>query len=314
MKLKLESVADLLKKNHHFVITAHLNPDGDAVGSVLGLAHLLTGMGKKVTCLIDDDIPDNFQIMPGCETINKPLQPIDNVDLLIILDSSDLERIGKVKDVVNAPILNIDHHISNNEFADYLYLDHKKAATGEIIFELLKQMNITLTQEIAICLYVAIATDCGFFRYANTSENTMNIGAELIHAGVKPNLVSEELEKKPLQSLKTLAKVLQSLELFADGKIGCITINEELLACCDSTEGFIDFARTVEGVDVAVMVKYVDHATCRISMRSKTVDVSKIALNFNGGGHVRAAGCTLNYSLDEAKKIILQTIKDVIGA
>lgn len=312
MKLKLESVADLLKKYHHFVITAHVNPDGDAIGSVLALTHFLNGMGKKVTCLIDDDIPENFKIMPGYEQIIKPVQAITNVDLLIILDSSDLERIGRVKEVVAAPILNIDHHISNNEFADYLYLDHKKAATGEIIFELLASMHATFTKEIATCLYVAIATDCGFFRYANTTENTMKIGAELIGFGVKPNLISEALEKKPLASLKTLGSVLQSLEIFANGKIGCITITEQILNSCDSTEGFIDFARIVDGVDVAVMVKYVDVASCRISMRSKTVDVSTIAIQFNGGGHIRAAGCTLNYPLEESKKIILKAIESSI--
>lgn len=313
MKLKLESVAALLKKHHHFVLTAHLNPDGDAIGSMLALSHMLTGMGKRVTCLLDDGVPDNFRIMSGCEKISRPAQKITDADLWIVLDSSNLERTGRVREFVSAPILNIDHHISNEEFADYLYLDPEKAATGEIIFSLLKVLNLTLSPEIALCLYVAIATDCGFFRYANTSEDTMYIGGELIRAGVKPHLVSEAMEKKPLQSLKILGKILESMELFADGKISCIVITEEILAGCDSTEGFIDFARTVEGADVAVMVKYADAASSRISMRSKTVDVSKIAVRFGGGGHIRAAGCTLNLSLAEAKKTILHAIESAIG-
>lgn len=313
INLQLEEVANLIKKYRHIVLTAHINPDGDAVGSLLALMHCLTDLHKKVTCLIDDDLPSNFKLMPGWEKISRPHHVIDDADLLIILDSSDLERIGRVKDIVQAPILNIDHHISNNGFADYLYLDEKSAATGEIIYQLIPFMKTKLTKAMAICLYTAIATDCGFFRYANTTEKTMNIGAELIRCGVQPNHISEELEKRPLSSLKILAKVLDSLEIFANGKIACITVTPEILAQCDSTEGFIDFARIVEGVDMAIMVKYADESACRISMRSKNTDVSTIAVGFGGGGHIRAAGCTLKYPLEKAKTIILNAAIAAMG-
>lgn len=309
MKMELEDVAKLLTEYNHFVITAHVNPDGDAVGSLLALMHGLKALNKQVTCLIDDEIPRNFEIMPGYEMIARPQEAIVNADLLIILDCSDLERIGKTSEVVNAPILNIDHHISNNGFADYLHLDANSAATGEIIFRLLKQLKVEITKSMAICLYTAIATDCGFFRYANTSAETMQIGAELLACGVKPNIISENLEKKSLTALQTLGKVLDSLELFAQGHISCITITSEIVEECDSTEGFIDFARIVEGVDVAIMVKYIDEKTCRISMRSKQTDVSKVALQFSGGGHVRAAGCTLNLPLAEAKQTIIAAVQ-----
>lgn len=307
MKITLDHAAKLLMEHHHFAITTHINPDGDAVGSLLALSTALTRLGKKVTCLIDDNIPHNLEYMPGHHTIGKPEKKLHHVDLLIILDASDFERIGRVRGVVDAPVLNIDHHISNNDFADYVYLDANRAATGEILYQLFKAMNIEIDRTIAVCLYTAIATDCGFFRFSNTTPFTMRCAAELIECGVQPNLVSEETEKKPLSTIQTLSKVLDSLEVFHDGKISCITITSEILELCDSTEGFIDFARIIDGVDLAVMVKYQEEQICRVSMRSKGLDVSVIAGKFGGGGHKRAAGCTVNKSLSETKALIVET-------
>jgi phosphoesterase RecJ-like protein len=313
MKITLEQIAELLKKHSKFVVTAHVNPDGDALGSVLALSNYLISIGKNVTCLIDDDIPSNFSFLNNIKMITSPVENKINADLLIVLDSSDLERIGRVRQLTSAPVLNIDHHISNNEFADYLYLDSNVAATGEIIFQLFKLMDAQITVAIAEYLYTAIATDSGFFKYSNTSESTMKIAAELIHYGVKPNLISEELEKKPLSSIRALPKVLETLELFANNRIACISITQNILELCDSTEGFIDFPRVIDGVELAIMIKYVDDSTCRISMRSKTIDVSKIATSFGGGGHKKAAGCTIHQSLLDSKKTIVDAASRLMG-
>jgi len=313
MKITLEQIAELLKKHNNFVVTAHVNPDGDALGSVLALSNYLISIGKNVTCLIDDDIPSNFSFLNNIEMITLPTENKIDADLLIILDSSDLERIGRVRQLTSAPILNIDHHISNNEFADFLYLDSNVAATGEIIFQLLKLMEAQITVAIAEYLYTAIATDSGFFKYSNTSESTMKIAAELIHYGVKPNLISEELEKKPLSSIRALPKALETLELFANNRIACISIPQNILELCDSTEGFIDFPRVIDGVELAIMIKYVDDSTCRISMRSKTIDISKIATSFGGGGHKKAAGCTIHQSLLNSKKTIVDAASSLMG-
>lgn len=312
MKIELRDAADLLKKYRRFVITAHVNPDGDAVGSVLALSHILIGMGKETVCLIDDEVPQSFQFMPGYETIARPDQKVENADLLIILDASDLKRIGKVKDVVDAPILNIDHHMSNDDFADYMYLDSDRAATGEIIYQLIELMRAEMNRSVAICLYTAIATDCGFFRFANTTSFTMQCAAKCIDYGARPNLVSEELEKKSLAAIRSLSSVLNSIEIFCEGRISCITITTAMLDGCESTEGFIDFARVIRGVDLAVMVKYRDESSCRVSMRSKSIDVSAIAAKFGGGGHMRAAGCTICEPIPEAKRLILTAAQEAV--
>lgn len=313
MQIHLEDVAVLLNKYTNFVITAHVNPDGDAIGSVLALYHGLIGIGKKVTCLIDDDLPDNFRFLTGHEKIERPTKEILGADLLIVLDASDFERVGHVRNVVDAPVLNIDHHVSNNNFADFLYLDSQRAATGEIIFQLFNLMKIKFDKAIATSLYMAIATDCGFFRYANTTVFTMQYAAELMGYGAKPNLISEELEKKPLATIKALSKVLDSLEVFNKGRISCLCITPETVASCGSTEGFIDFARIVDGVELAILIKYVDDACCRVSMRSKSIDVSAIAVAFGGGGHKRAAGCTIYQSIAETKQLIITSAQKVMG-
>jgi len=308
MKIDLKQAADVITKCKNFVITSHVNPDGDALGSVLGLAHYLKAIGKNVTCLIDDDLPANFNILPGYELLSKPGQIIEKIDLLIVLDTG-IDRIGQIKELTNAPILNIDHHISNNSTVDYLYVDPDRAATGEIIFQLLKLMKAVFDKNIATCLYTAIATDCGFFRYANTTALTMRIGAELLDFDVKPNLISEAIEKKPLATVRGIALALNTLEIFKTGEIALLAITQDILNQCKSTEGFIDLARIIEGVDVAVMVKYVDENTCRISMRSKATNVSLIAETFGGGGHIRAAGCTIQTSVESAKQTIVAAIE-----
>lgn len=314
MNFSLKQVADLLQNMSTIILTAHVHPDGDCLGSMLALNEYLASRGKSVKMILDDEVPALYKFLPGHETIGKPTTKVISADLLIVLDASDIERIGKVKEHVNAPILNIDHHISNTKFADYWYINSKSAATGEIIFELLNLLNAKITPAIATCLYTAIATDCGFFRYANTSVQTMRYAADLIEFGAKPNAISEHMETKPLESILTLAKVLETLELHHHGKIATITVSPDTLDTLDSTEGFINYPRIIEGVEIAIMFKVMNEGTIRISFRSKTVDVSKLALSFGGGGHARAAGCAIMGKIEDIKiKVLNSAIKQLAG-
>lgn len=309
MQITFIETVERLEQAENIVITAHVNPDGDAIGSSLAMRHYLVSVGKKVRLLLDDDIPADFSFLPGHDLFEKSQDVAIDADLLIVLDTS-IDRIGMVKECVNAPILNIDHHISNDAAADYLYLDADKAATGEIVFALLQQMQAKLTLEMAVCMYTAIATDCGFFRYSNTTAFTMEAGAELLRVGVKPNEISEALEKRPWLTIKGKAAALNTTEFSPDKKIALAIVTKEVLAECGSTGGLIDEIRVIDGVDVAVVVKYVEDEICRVSMRSKHTDVSAVALEFQGGGHVRAAGCTIKASLLEAKQLILTALKN----
>ena len=295
------------------VITAHVHPDGDAIGSSLGLCYALQALGKKVEVWIDDELPAMFSLLPGYSQIKQPENKV-KADLLVILDTA-ADRIGRVAELVQSDkVLNLDHHISNKAADEFLYVDPKRAATAEIVCQLFKEMHWSFSEEAAINLYAGIATDCGFFRYSNTSPLTMRLAAELLEAGVRPNVISEAFEQKSYALVQALGNAMRNIELFGDGKIAGLFLDLEQVSNIESTEGFIDLVRVIEGVDVAILLKCIEKDTCRVSMRSKHTDVSRIASGFGGGGHVRAAGCTLYMSYNDAKQAILTAVTAQVEA
>lgn len=315
MKTVTEKEAlSLLKENQSFVLTAHISPDGDSLGSMLALYEFLVRQGKQVVVALDDTIPDVFRMLP-CWDVIRTVDELGKLkpDLAIILDASSMDRIGRVSEIVDAPTLNIDHHVSNQGFTDYRLLDSEAAATGEIVYRLLAEAKTPITKDMATNLYTAIATDCGFFRYANTRPGTMRIAAELLTYGVEPNTIAEALEQISLDTMRLTARVLQTMEFFADGKVAVIVVTRDMLEHDESTDELINYPRKVEGVDVAVMLKQKDESTVKISMRSKGVDVSRIAMQFGGGGHARAAGCSIEGSIDEACQKLLAVIVPEVG-
>lgn len=304
----------LLKENQSFVLTAHISPDGDSLGSMLALYEFLVRQGKQVAVVLDDTIPDVFRMLP-CWDVIRTVDEAGNLtpDLLIILDSSSIDRIGRVAEIVQATTINIDHHVSNQGFTDYRLLDSEAAATGELIYRLLDEARAPITREMATNLYTAIATDCGFFRYANTRPSTMRIGADLLAYGVEPNTIAEALEQVSLDTMRLTARVLQTMAFFAEGKIALITVTRDMLEHDESTDELINYPRKVEGVEVAVMLKQKDEHLVKISMRSKQADVSRIAVHFGGGGHIRAAGCSIEGTIDEAWQQLLPVIEQEVG-
>lgn len=315
MNISLGEAANALSRAKKIVITAHVNPDGDAIGSSLGLRLVLLAMEKEVQVFIDDDIPAIFSILPGYEVIEKPgtAEGKENTkaDLLVILDASP-DRIGAVGEVVDAPVLNIDHHVTNGGEEIPSYVDPGRAATAEIIYELMKEMGQPVTRDIATCIFTGIATDTGFFRYSNTSPFTLRTAAALIEHGAQPHIVSEAMEQKSYDSVMGMAAAVQTTERFSGGRAVGIFLDLAATSSIENTEGAIDMVRTIEGVDVAVLLKCKEEKLCRVSMRSKGLDVAKIAASFGGGGHVRAAGCTLEMDFEAAKKAIMTAIDSAL--
>ena len=312
MQISLTETAAELKAHERIVITAHVNPDGDAIGSSLGLMHALKALGKEVQVFIDDDIPAAFSVLPGYELIGKPEEG-QNIpaDLLVAVDVS-LDRIGRVNEAVKAPTLNIDHHITNDGKADKLYLDGNAAATAEIIYQLIEELGASCSQEMAMCLYTGLAMDTGWFRFSNTTPNTMRVAAALLACGAQPHVISEALEQRPFAEVQSLAFALQKIELFADGKVAGICLDHASLQEHEAPEGLIGMVRVIEGVDIAFTLKEKEPGLCRVSLRSKGVDVTKIALKFGGGGHVRAAGCTIEKPCAEARIELVKAIMQVL--
>lgn len=304
-EVSLAGAAERIANASKIVLTTHIRPDGDALGSLLGLYHYLLAAGKKVSMLLDDDVPPMYRFLPGFEHISRP-DAGRRADLLIILDASDEDRIGGVKDMVKGPTLNIDHHVSNTGFADFSWVDSQAAATGEMILQLLLKNQADISPDIAACLYTAIATDSGFFRYANTTADTFRHAARLVEHGARPQEVSEHLEAKPLASVLALGKVLATLEMHAANRVACLTLTKDIMEeIKEYSEGLVNYPRNIEGVEVAIMFKEADDDNVRVSFRSRGVDVCKLAMSFGGGGHVRAAGCTVKGRIQGVKEQVL---------
>ena len=313
-ELSLLETGKLLEAAQKIVLCTHVSPDGDTLGSSLGLAMSLKRLGKEVIIYCDDLINKSFSFIPGIDMVQRP-EPGSKLaaDLLVVIDASSFDRIGIVAEVVEyKQLLNIDHHISNTRFADYLYLDAKAAATGEIMCELLQEMNWPVGHDIAECLYIAISTDCGSFRYANTTPKTMRAGAWLLEQGVQPNEISDKLDMKSRLTVEMLAKVLPSLTFDADGKIAYLTITNDLYNKDANTDSFVNYPRYIDGVEVAIMFKAVEPKVTRVSMRSSNVDVAQVALSFGGGGHIRAAGCTIYAPVEEAREQLLAKLRELV--
>ena len=230
---------------------------------------------------------------------------------MVVLDTS-LDRIGNVRKLTDAPILNIDHHVTNSGNDYDLYREHEAAATCEIILQLCHELKAELTKNVAVCLYTGIATDTGFFNYSNTKPATFRAAAELVEAGVEPNVISEQLEKRSYRDVKIMNAVLQTTKFYYGGKVAGMFVDRELYKEVDTTEGLIDLIRVIDGVDVAFLITEKERNVCRVSMRSKGVEVSSIAKRMGGGGHVRAAGCTLENNLDTSKRILVRKIGEYL--
>ncbi|HIU64475.1 MAG TPA: bifunctional oligoribonuclease/PAP phosphatase NrnA [Candidatus Avacidaminococcus intestinavium] len=311
-RITLENAAKRLLAADNIIITSHISPDGDAIGSTIALATGLKQLGKKITMVIDDDISSYYNFIPGVtEFVRAQPDTVLQGDLLVVTDASSLDRIGALKNQKNAgmPILNIDHHISNTHYADYLYLDDKAAATGEIIYALLNLLKVQFDHKIAVALYVAIVTDCGYFKYSNTTSNSLCIAAELLKYGVKSEEISDHLEMKSKAEIELLTKVLDTLTFYKSGKIATLMLSNENYDATLSTDSFVQFACYINGVEVAVLFKAVEKNITRVSMRSRSIDVSKVALLFDGGGHKKAAGCTINGDLQHAASQLLSEIQ-----
>jgi bifunctional oligoribonuclease and PAP phosphatase NrnA len=319
MKDKTELLA-LIRSTSSFLLTAHIFPDGDNIGSLVALRAGLLKLGKKVQIAIDDTVPSTYMFLEGSRYIMKPKDIEAGYEVIIVLDSSSIDRIGAVQGLVgpDMPMLNIDHHISNTGFGTIQHVDSQAAATAEIIYQLLLDLGVEFDREIATALYAGIATDCGFFKYANTSPRTMHIAADMIAFGALPNEISDAVETRSLTGLKLLARVLDRVEISDDSKIAWLYIDQELLGSVsaeqEDTEGFINYIRYIDGVEVAVLFREVPARGIKVSMRSRrNVDVSAIALRFGGGGHIRAAGCSFAGTLEEAKDKVLAAIHGALG-
>ena len=297
-----------------------MQPDGDNIGSSLALCLALQKLGKKAVFVMDDNIPELYRFLKGAREVEKSASFTElDFDLVIALDCGDIERLGKVAQLIGkTKLVNIDHHISNTKFGEINLVEENASATAEIIYKLMKFMGIFIDKDIADCIYTGIVTDTGMFQYSNTSEETHSIAAELIIAGVSPSdIFNKVYQNSPKEKVLLLREALKSLEFFNNDMVSCISITKaQVDSIADEdidTEGIVNLGRDIFGVEAAIFLKQKELNIIKVSLRSKSyVDVSVIAKDFGGGGHIRAAGCTINDSLESAQQQILLAIQKQI--
>lgn len=300
-------------------LACHVNPDGDALGSLLGLGLALEGRypEKRLTFLSHDGVPEIYQFLPGHERI-LCTPDASGYDLAIALDSGDLARVGEGVLPIFAESkkrMDIDHHVGDGAFGEVRLLDSRAAATAEIIFDLVHAFGIPITQDIATCLLTGVITDTGSFRFMNVTPNTLRTAANLIEAGASPAVIAERVfDNRPFAGTKLMGLALSTLSATADGRVTWARVAHEDFAATgatdEDTEGFIASVRAVRGTEVALLFREVAPGRVRISLRSiDGRDVSKIANQFGGGGHRMAAGCSFTGSLADAQTALLAAVQ-----
>ena len=316
----IEAICRVFREHDRFLIACHENPEGDAIGSELALALALRRMGKTATVLNADPVPENLAFLPGAGTVVAEADG-SRYQVAVVVDCGSPERTGRVgAELRKCPVMvNIDHHRTNGAHGDYCLVEPDAPATGILIHRVLRAMGTEIDRDVAVNIYVAILTDTGSFHYSNASPESFFVAGEMVRTGIDPWAVAEQVyETQSANRLRLLGRILDSLEVAAAGKVAAISTRKgdlaEFSATKDHLEGFINYPRSIVGVEVAVAFREEGDGECRVSFRSKgRVDVSAIASSFGGGGHRNAAGCTVRGELGEVKRRVFDALEAALA-
>jgi bifunctional oligoribonuclease and PAP phosphatase NrnA len=312
-------VAAAIRVRRRFVLTSHVRPDGDAIGSQLAMAFALRHLGKEVRLVNRDAPPPPMLAFPGVSDIEIASSVDDPGDAVIVMECGDLARTG-VAGLEPGYVINIDHHPGNTGYGALNWFDMSAAACGEMVFELVQELGVPLTTEIATHVYVAILTDTGSFHYSNITPRTFEICRQCMEAGVSPPQVARNIfDSNNLGRLKLFGAVLSRMQLDDSGRIATVFVDRRLARDCggtyEDTEGLINLPLTVKDIQAVVFFKEQGDRLWRVSMRSKgDIDVHAIAARFGGGGHRNASGCTAEGTFDELHLRFQREIAAAIGA
>ena len=314
-----EAIIELLRKAPNVALFSHISPDGDCTGSMLAIGLALEKMGKVVSFYNPNSVPSYLSFLPGSSRISKEL-PNPQPKILLFVDCTDLERVNMSRADISGDsiVLNLDHHISNLFFGDFNWVDAEASAVGEVALTLINKLGVEIDSDIATNLYTAIVTDSGCFQYSNTTSQTHRSAADLLDLGVDLSRIHNNIfNQKPLAQIKLLQCALEGLEIYGDGQLAMMTLNSEDFrksgAGLELSEGLVDHARSIIGVEVAVLLKEVGPQEIKGGLRSNLwLNVNEIAGLFGGGGHKRAAGCTLKIPMADAKQSIVTAIEEAL--
>jgi phosphoesterase RecJ-like protein len=315
MKARIKRV---IGEGRNFLVTTHIDPDGDAIGSAFAFAMAIEALGKDATVYLRDKVPYRYEFLPAPARVVRTV-PEGKYDAVFILDCGSLFRVGTGHDRIGAmgPVVNIDHHDTNDHFGTIDLVDPGASSTGEIIYRILKALGVKVSTEMAVNLYTAVFTDTGSLRYDNTSLEAFRICEEMVKAGVNPSRVAMMVyENHPKERFLLLGEVLCTLTTHDDG-VAMARVTAEMFERTGTnrefTDGFVEFIKEIRGVEVAVLMREIDKQHHKISMRGKgTVDVAAVCNAFGGGGHHNAAGCRIEGTMEEAQAKLLQVLLPVM--
>ncbi len=315
-----KKIAEILKQGEKILIVSHINPDGDNIGSTLGLVNSLRQIGKKTIVANKTGIPDNFMFLCGADKVISTDNLKPEFDIIVFADCGSIERADLKDNVLDSAVttINIDHHKTSTNYADYNLIDPDAPSTSFVIYKMLKHHNFPIDKDIAEALYAALLTDTGSFRYSSTSSAAFEMASDLISCEVDPWYVASSIyeNKKPSQ-LKLLGKLLSKIEYYFDNRFALITITQDDFDTTETTtadsEGIANYARAISGVEIGALIRIEKNDMYKVSLRSKSLDVTPVATAFNGGGHKNASGFSLAGPLNKAKINLLSEIKKLLS-
>ncbi len=308
---------DRLRRARRVLIVSHRSPDGDAVGSSLAAAEIAEALGVAAEIVHGDPAPVNLRFLPGIERIALADALPDGFetrfDLALVLECPGLDRTG-FDGLDRLPIVNLDHHLANDAYGEVNVVDPEAPAVGEMLLTMATAAGLTVTPAMATNLYAALVTDTGDFRYSNATPRAFAAAGQLVAAGAEPARIADALwDHQPARVVRLTAAVLATLELAFDGALALLHCDTDMLGAAgagpEDTENLINHVRSIEGVEVAVLLKAFVPGRVRVSLRSRRdVDVQRVAARFGGGGHRNAAGCTLDGDLAGARSALLEAL------
>ncbi len=318
-----EPLLQRLRQGARFLITSHINPDGDALGSQLGLVRVLRGLGKSAVVWNLDRGPALYRALPGSDRMHVGPEPPagfpDQFDAAIVLECPTLDRTGLESPLTELALINIDHHLGNAHYAEINWVDTAAPAVGEMIYRLAQGLKVPLDPETATALYLTLVTDTGGFRFSNATPAAFEAAAALVREGARPERVAEWLyESQPESTVRLLGEMLGSLQIDCEGRVATALLTSEMFARAaadaSNSEGLVDVPRSIAGVQAVGLLRQLDERRFKVSLRSRgEVDVERMARRHGGGGHKNAAGFVLDGTADEVRAQVIAALREALG-
>lgn len=315
----IKAILEKIETGRRFLVASHESPDGDAMASTLALTNFLRECGKEVLAYNRDGVPQDYAFLPGAESLVSEIPAGSTFDVGFVLDAGELRRAGAhLKDFCQS-LVNIDHHPFSENFGDVYYVDEEASATGAMIYRLVKASGRPLSQKVALCVYTAILADTGSFRYSNANPEAFTTAAEMVACGVNPwDVASSLYESQDEKRLRLLAQALATLTVSSCGRYASVAVTQAMYdqsrAGAEHTDGFVNYPRSVRGVEVAIFFRQVSAAAFKVGFRSKgRIDVGALSREFGGGGHHNAAGAVVDGTLDEVRDTVFSRLDSLLA-